>query len=224
MPIGTTCSGARVEKQPCVVSSKIPEFLFGEWTSWNPWSRCDCDRSLRLRTRHCKGNSCEGCDKQYESCLSGECPVSKKWSQWTDWLDSGHEQMRYSAWCSSSNVANVDVGVRRETRESMKHVMWSEWRMHPGVAYRYRMLQNSTISIEHHLLSRSTSSCLPLYFAIPIFCFCIFIGFILQGIIMCIFSRCQRKFSRLTYSYDSNPRDYPSHLIRSPKDESFWSS
>lgn len=222
LPIGTTCSGARIEKQSCASgSTKIPEYLFGEWTSWNPWSRCDCDRSLRLRTRHCKGNSCEGCDKQYEDCLPGDCPVSRKWSAWTDWSDFGSEQVRYSAWCSSSNVANVDVGFRRETQQSMRHADWSEWHMYPGVTYRYRMLRNSTISIEHHLLSRSTSSCLPLYFAIPIFCFSILIGFLLQNMILCVVNRCQRKFSRLTY-YDSNPRDYPSHLIRSPKDESFW--
>ncbi|KAF1762388.1 hypothetical protein GCK72_010650 [Caenorhabditis remanei] len=222
LPIATICYGSKIEKQKCAVSSNIPEYLFGEWTSWNPWSRCDCNSNQRLRSRHCKGNSCEGCDKQYEDCLPGSCPVSKKWSSWTDWVDYGIEQVRYSAWCSSSNVANVDVGFRTEVQESNKHAEWSEWNMHPGVTYRYRILRNSSISIEHHLLSRSTSSCLPLYFAIPIFCFSILTGFILQNIILCVVNRCQRKFSKLTYSYDSDPRDYPSHLIRSPKDESFW--
>ncbi|CAL2036176.1 unnamed protein product [Caenorhabditis brenneri] len=221
LPIGTTCTGARIEKQSCVVASQVPEFLFGEWTSWNPWSRCDCDRNSRTRTRFCKGTACEGCDKQFENC--GDCPVNKKWSPWTDWVDNGNEQVRYSAWCSSSsNVANVQVGFRQEVQESMKYANWSEWNMHPGVAYRYRMLRNSSISIEHHLLSRSTSSCLPLYFALPILCFSILIGFLLQNIIMFIVGCCRRIFSRLSYSYDSNPRDYPSHLIRSPKDESFW--
>uniref|UniRef100_A0A1I7T8L3 Laminin EGF-like domain-containing protein n=1 Tax=Caenorhabditis tropicalis TaxID=1561998 RepID=A0A1I7T8L3_9PELO len=203
------------------MSSSIPEFLFGEWTPWNSWSRCDCDRNQRIRTRNCKGNSCEGCDKQYEDCGLGECSQRKKWSQWTEWLDKGTEQVRYSAWCSS-NVANMDVGMRKENRESMRNANWSDWNMHPGVAYRYKLLRNSSISIEHHLLSRSTSSCLPLHFAIPIFCFCILIGFLLQNIILAVISCCQKRFSRLTYSYDSNPRDYPSHLIRSPKDESFW--
>lgn len=49
LPIGTTCSGQKVEKQSCAISSNVPEYLFGSWTSWNPWSRCDCDRSLRIR-------------------------------------------------------------------------------------------------------------------------------------------------------------------------------
>lgn len=225
LPIGTTCSGQKVEKQSCAISSNVPEYLFGSWTSWNPWSRCDCDRSLRIRTRHCKGNSCEGCDKDYEDCRPDECPISKKWSEWTDWVNYGIEQVRFSAWCSSSNVANTEVGIRKETQDSMKHANWSEWHMHPGVAYRYRLLHNSSISIEHHLLSRFTSSCLPLHFAIPIFCFCILTGFLLQNIIYCVVNRFKRRFIRLNYSYDSNPRDYPSHLIRSPgspKDESFW--
>lgn len=36
-------------------------------------------------------------------------------------LISGIEQVRFSAWCSSSNVANTEVGIRKETQDSMKH-------------------------------------------------------------------------------------------------------
>uniref|UniRef100_A0A1I7X776 PSI domain-containing protein n=1 Tax=Heterorhabditis bacteriophora TaxID=37862 RepID=A0A1I7X776_HETBA len=94
--------GTNIEKRSCKldISLGIPEFVWGQWTTWNEWSECQCRTNKRRRTRHCLGQSCEGCPEEYGAC-EAHCPTIRKWSEWTEWVEESY----WSAWDVRPGVA-----------------------------------------------------------------------------------------------------------------------
>lgn len=66
----------------------------GNWGSWSDWEPCSsiCGGGYRKRIRRCDnpppmsgGSDCIGCNVEYESCNTHQCPEQTKHTTWSPW-------------------------------------------------------------------------------------------------------------------------------------------
>ncbi|CAD6190406.1 unnamed protein product [Caenorhabditis auriculariae] len=216
-PPGSQCSGPSKEKEPCSGKKEkkkvVPNYLWGSWTDWQQWSECDCGRDLTTRTRICRGESCEGCAKEYANCGEKACPSAKKWSPWTEWSSQGRKEIRYTAFCSTSRLNFAEVGFRTDERSKNFSATWSSWSLRAGVAFRHRLTSASDFEVDYQLISRSVRDCVPLNVVVVVGVVATVCGFLVQCISAHVFRRASRTRTD-SFLYHCRSPGFPSLLSR----------
>ncbi|CAI4230715.1 unnamed protein product [Auanema sp. JU1783] len=163
-PIGANsyCNGDAVEIRNCSSDElRIPEFVWGTWSDWNEWSECSCSSRVEeasQRVRYCLSETCEGCPIEYRPCKNN-CPIVKKYGEWSNWLTEGDVRRRFRALASSKFINDINVEMKTEEMPfNAENNSWSDWDVRHGVAVRFRGTDNNT-EIQHQLMSTIPRRC-----------------------------------------------------------------
>ncbi|WKX98294.1 hypothetical protein Q1695_013736 [Nippostrongylus brasiliensis] len=218
----TSCTGPSMEQRNCTdrttqlgksqkpSRSFLPEFIWGLWSEWNEWGICSCPANVRQRNRYCIGHECSGCHIEYGKC-ERLCITERWWSDWSEWVQ-GQYNTRFRSWCSVGyDGRTLSTVLLNETRAIAQNSgEWSDWKIRPGVAFRYRLPVNSesnAVDIQYQLLAASPSTRVALSFSLYVGIIAVIAGFLAQCAISKLFSIC-RSTSTSHFRHSAYPDRY----------------
>jgi len=95
---GRSCPGHERDQLYCTSNPPCPvqpQSVDGGWSEWSGWEDCStrCGGGTQNRRRRCDnpipqhgGRECSGCNLDYRSCNTHQCPEVKKSTTWTPWM------------------------------------------------------------------------------------------------------------------------------------------
>lgn len=168
---GRTCVGPDRFEMYCTNLPPCPEprkMQDGSWGPFGSWSECtaSCGTGYRLRRRVCDdpfpqngGLECSGCNIEYESCNTHECPEIQKLGSWTPWqlignvtLNDEHLEKRYRFICKVNKFDADGIKILKAKEEIRKCFL-------DGSCHRIEDENNETGFSEWSLWNNCSASC-----------------------------------------------------------------
>ncbi|KAK5976269.1 hypothetical protein GCK32_009825 [Trichostrongylus colubriformis] len=139
-----------------------------------------------------------GCDVDYDGC-ERPCVTERWWSDWSEWV-KGRSNIRFRSWCSLGDDGRslVTVLINESTSAREQFDQWSDWKIRPGVAFRYRLPpevsllhSNAAVDIQYQILATASTTRVTLSFCLYLSTLTMLSGFFAQCLITKLFSSCR---------------------------------